>query len=351
MSERPDAIVDALVGERELSDTDRVALSRCIRPFLLEALQLAEERVAGPVQIDHICRVGGNFPVGPFELIERVGPRQVLESLAIAFGESFGEPRWQPSRLLTRMAERGDGDGKTVDSPQPPKFGGGTEQLIVIAGDGVLPAQLRTAALDADYNVALPSEAVGKLPHLILDCGAAEDDPPLEGGPQAVLCADGSLAALDLGGTAVGFNLLPPIDRGHTVELTRGPYTTDAACERATEFFATLGRSSEWVGDAAGLVLGRIVAQLINEAAFTLQEEDLEAEQIDRSIESLGLPYGPLKWCDEIGSDHVIAILEALAAEYRPDRYRVAPLLRHNSWVGKLGRHTGEGFYDYEDMW
>ena len=43
------------------------------------------------------------------------------------------------------------------------------------------------------------------MPFLIVDCGADEDDPPLQGGPQLLLCDAAPLAAQDPGGGAAGF--------------------------------------------------------------------------------------------------------------------------------------------------
>ena len=56
------------------------------------------------------------------------------------------------------------------------------------------------------------------------------------------------------------------------VELTRGPDSADSAAVAAERFFETLGKQTQWVGDAPGLVLGRIVCQVVNEAAFALGE-------------------------------------------------------------------------------
>ena len=63
------------------------------------------------------------------------------------------------------------------------------------------------------------------MPWLLVDAGADPEGPPLQGGPVALLCADGSLHALDAGGGAVGFHVLPPIDGAPLVELTRGDGT------------------------------------------------------------------------------------------------------------------------------
>jgi 3-hydroxybutyryl-CoA dehydrogenase len=163
-----------------------------------------------------------------------------------------------------------------------------------------------------------------------------------------VLCAEGSLAALDPGGAATGFHCLPPLEPVQLVELTRGETTSPAAAERTENFFATLGKHVEWVADAPGLVLGRIVCQLVNEAAFALGEGVGSADDIDAGM-LLGLnhPHGPLHWADVIGLDHVLAVLDGLADEYREDRYRAAPLLRRHVLSGRLGLATGAGFFDH----
>ena len=110
------------------------------------------------------------------------------------------------------------------------------------------------------------------------------------------------------------------------------------AGERAEEFFAALGKHVEWVGDAPGLVLGRIVCQLVNEAAFALGEGVGSADDIDAGmLLGLNYPHGPLDWADAIGLDHVLTVLDGLADEYREERYRAAPGLRRAG----LGRAAG----------
>jgi 3-hydroxybutyryl-CoA dehydrogenase len=132
------------------------------------------------------------------------------------------------------------------------------------------------------------------------------------------------------------------------VELTRGPFTASSAAERAERFFATLGKHVVWVGDAPGLVLGRMVCQVVNEAAFALGEGVGSAEDIDAGmIHGLNYPRGILAWADEIGLDHVCAVLEGLREELGEERYRLAPSLRTLAWSGRLGRQTGEGFFRY----
>ena len=345
-------------------------VNRCNRPFSLEALKLLQERIAPLEEIDRICRMGGGFRMGPFELMDLVGVDVGLDVSRSFYEQSFGEPRWRPSPITVRTVAAGRLGRKTgrgyyeypdlLDSgppthrppdPDPPPAGGG-DGLIVIAGHSPLAHELADAAQDAGWDVAIPEEAHEREPpFLILDLTEGEEpDVPLQGGPQAILCGAGSLAMLDPGGGAVGFHALPPLEQATLVELTGGPDSASSAGAAAQRFFATLGKHTAWVGDAPGLVLGRIVCQVVNEAAFAIAEGVGSAEDVDAGmVHGLNYPRGILAWADEIGLDHVLAVLDGLYEERREERYRAAPLLRSLVMSGRVGRQTGEGFFSYED--
>jgi 3-hydroxybutyryl-CoA dehydrogenase len=338
-------------------------VNRCGRPFGLEALRALQEGLASVEQIDRICRLGGGFRMGPFELQDLVGIDVGFEVSKSFYEQSFGEPRWRPSLISARMAASGrhgrkagrgwyvygeDGGGPPSD-PDPPVSGGG-DGLLVVAGDGAVAAELADLARGAGWRVAGAEEAgeSGDVPFLILDCGADPHEAVLQGGPRAILLAEGSLAALDPEGGAAGFHALPPLGAARLVEATRGPHTSLIAFERTEHVFGTLGKHVEWVGDAPGLVLGRIVAQLVNEAAFALRDGIGSADDVDAGM-TLGLnhPRGPLAWADAIGLEHVLAILDALWEEHHDPAYRACPLLRRHVWDGRLGVATGAGFHDH----
>jgi 3-hydroxybutyryl-CoA dehydrogenase len=350
----------------DAADGPGFLVNRVNRPFGLEALRLVTERLATVEQVDRIARLGGGFRMGPFELMDLVGV-DVGFDVSKSFHElSFGEPRWRPSPLSARMVAAGrtgrksgrgfydyrDGAHRPPDPQEPPpaelpRAPGGP--LVVIAGQLVLAQLLLERAEDAGWDARTPAEAEGEVPYLILDCGAGEDDPPLQGGPQAVCCHAGSLAVLDPGGAAVGFHALPPLEPGGLVELTRGPDSLDAAAEAAERFFATIGMHTEWVGDAPGLVLGRIVCQLANEAAFAVGEGVGSPEDVDAGlVHGLNHPRGILGWADAIGLDHVLSVLDALSEEYREERYRAAPVLRRLVLADRVGATAGEGFFAYD---
>ena len=351
-------VIDAVDGPGFL-------VNRCNRPFGLEALKLLGERIAPLEEIDRSCRMGGGFKMGPFELMDLVGVDVGLDVSRSFYEQSFGEPRWRPSPITVRMVaagrhgrksgrgyyEYGDGEHRPPDPEAPDARAG--DGLVVIAGDSPLAAELRAAAHAAGWDVAEPEDALdSEPPRLILDLSLHGEEPeaPLQGAPQAICCAAGSLGALDPGGSAVGFHALPPFAESRLVELTHGPDSASSAARATEHFFETLGKRTAWVGDAPGLVLGRIVCQVVNEAAFALGEGIGSAEDIDAGmVHGLNYPRGILRWADAIGLDHVLSVLHALCDERREERYRPAPALSRLAWSGRLGRQTGAGFFDYDE--
>ena len=328
----------------DATDGPGFLVNRCNRPWGLEALRLLQEGIATPDEIDRICRLQGGFRMGPFELMDLVGVDVGFAVSQSFYEQSFGEPRWRPSPLAARQAASGDigrksgrgwydyGDGPhRADDPEPPQHGGG-DGTVVVSGSLPVARELRALAQQAGWQLA--DDAGGVEPFLVVDCGGAPDEgdvpPPAaeeSGAPVALLCAEGSLAALDPTGEAVGFHVLPPLEHAALVELTGAP--DSAAGTAAARFFTSLGKHVAWVGDAPGLVLGRIVCQIVNESAFALGERIGNAEDIDAGM-VLGMnhPRGPFQWGDAIGWEHVLLVLDALADEYREDRYRAAPALR-----------------------
>jgi 3-hydroxybutyryl-CoA dehydrogenase len=311
-------------------------VNRCGRPFGAEALRLLQEGIAGHEEIDRICRMGGGFRMGPFELMDLVGIDVGFE-VAQSFTElSFGEPRWKPSPIQARMVAAGrlgrkagrgfyeysrEGRHRPPD-PDPPAAGAGDARAATVLGTGPLADGLRRRARAAGLE---PLD--GPSADLVVDAGLAPPANPPGGRPLVVLCAAGSLAALGQP-EAVGFHALPPLADCRLVELTKLPGTPPAAAEAAESFFAGLGFGHIWVGDAPGLVLGRIACQLVNEACFAVGEGVGGEEDVDLGT-TLGLnhPRGPFAWLEAIGVEHVCTLLDALWRERREERYRPAPLL------------------------
>ena len=320
-------------------------VNRCGRPFSGEGLRLLQERVAGHEQIDRICRLGGGFRMGPFELMDLVGIDVGFE-VAKSFNElSFGEPRWRPSPIQARMVAAGRLGRKSGrgfydytpegvcprEDPDPPDVANGSGKgggaLVSVIGFGRIATTIQQLAREAGYELREGGPA-----ELVIDAGVEPHPSPPGGAPLGVLCAASSLASRGEPG-AVGFYMVPD---AKLVELTRLPTTQGFVAEAIEEFFQRLGFVTEWVEDAPGLVLGRIVCQLVNEAAFAIGEGVGSADDVDKGLR-LGLshPRGAVEWSEAIGVEHVVAVLDALWEERREERYRTAPLLRRAAALGR----------------
>jgi len=94
-------------------DSPGFIANRLARPFTLESLRMLAEGVADAETIDRICRLGGGFRMGPFELIDLIG-LDVNLSVARSFYAQGGEPeRWRPSEIQERMVGKGSLGRKT----------------------------------------------------------------------------------------------------------------------------------------------------------------------------------------------------------------------------------------------
>lgn len=76
-------------------------------------------------------------------------------------------------------------------------------------------------------------------------------------------------------------------------------------------------------------IVERVLFILINEAVDALQWQVASKEDVELAMtKGVNYPKGLLQWCDELGSDYVLAGMDALYNTYREDRYRASALLR-----------------------
>ncbi len=124
----------------------------------------------------------------------------------------------------------------------------------------------------------------------------------------------------------------------------------DKQWEQRLAFWQNRGKEVEIVDDLPGLVFPRILAMIVNEAAFALSEGVASVEDIDLAMKKgTNYPHGPFEWADEIGIDEILSVLTTLQRELGDDRYRPAAILRKLVYAGWTGKASKHGFYRYNE--
>lgn len=146
----------------------------------------------------------------------------------------------------------------------------------------------------------------------------------------------------------IGMHFFNPVPIMSLVEIVRGARTSDETHDIVAALAGALGKTPVSVNDYPGFVSNRILMPMLNEAIFCLMEGVADREAID-AVMRLGMahPMGPLQLADLIGLDVCLNIMSVLYRGFGDDKYRPCPLLRRMVAAGKLGRKSGEGFYDY----
>jgi len=146
----------------------------------------------------------------------------------------------------------------------------------------------------------------------------------------------------------IGLHFMNPVPLISRVELIKGTDTSKATIELTKEFLSGINKDWVVVNDSPGFVSNRILMVTINEAIFTFSENVASVRDIDQIFKTcFGHKMGPLETADLIGLDTILLSIEVLYNNFNDKKYLPCPLLKEMVDAGKLGRKSGQGFYDY----
>lgn len=148
----------------------------------------------------------------------------------------------------------------------------------------------------------------------------------------------------------IGLHFFNPVAVMKLVEIVPGLQTSPETADKAVKLVESVGKTSVRVNDYPGFISNRLLMPMINEAVYCLMESLADAKGID-DVMKLGMnhPMGPLELADLIGLDVCLDIMKVLYESFRDSKFRPCPLLEKMVNAGRLGRKTGQGFYQYSE--
>jgi 3-hydroxybutyryl-CoA dehydrogenase len=146
----------------------------------------------------------------------------------------------------------------------------------------------------------------------------------------------------------VGMHFFNPVHIMRLVEIVVGKQTSDETVQTVTSVGSKMRKEPIVVKDVPGFASSRLGVALGLEAMRMVEQGVASARDIDTAME-LGYnhPMGPLKLTDLVGLDVRLNIAEYLHRELGSETFRPPEVLRRLVSEGKLGKKTGQGFYDW----
>jgi len=148
----------------------------------------------------------------------------------------------------------------------------------------------------------------------------------------------------------IGLHFFSPVDRMPVVEIIRGDKTSDHALARAMDLVAQLNKFPIVVNDSPGFYTSRIFCSYIDEAMAMLQE-GINAALIENAARQCGFATSPLAVTDEVSLDLQARVIQQAAKDAIPEnllRMHARPVVELMVEIGRLGRKTGGGFYEFQ---
>jgi 3-hydroxybutyryl-CoA dehydrogenase len=152
------------------------------------------------------------------------------------------------------------------------------------------------------------------------------------------------------GSRVVNAHWLNPAELMPLVEVSRGEHTDPGRVSRLTELLRDIGKIPVVCGPAAGYIVPRLQALVMNEAARMVEEGVAGAADIDQAVRAgLGPRFsvlGPLEFIDWGGGDILYYASRYLTAELG-ERFRAPAVVEENMTARRRGLQDGTGFYRY----
>ncbi len=143
-------------------------------------------------------------------------------------------------------------------------------------------------------------------------------------------------------GRLIGLHFFNPVALMPLVEVVRGEQSREDEVKRGAAFVAAIDKFPLITKSVPGFLVNRVLTPYMFGAMVRLEQGE-DKERIDEAARTFGMPMGPIELADSVGLDvcaHVAKILGSSSEGSQLDRLVAS---------GKLGKKSGQGFYEWKD--
>jgi len=143
----------------------------------------------------------------------------------------------------------------------------------------------------------------------------------------------------------IGLHFFNPVAKMPLVEVVHDNNTDPKEIERAAAFCGQINRFQLPVKSSPGFLVNRVLSPYMLKAMQIHRERKVPMEALDQAATEFGMPMGPVELADTVGLDVGLNVMGMLGGE---DSAEDASLLKSYVDKGKLGKKSGEGFYQWK---
>ncbi|MEE1667450.1 3-hydroxyacyl-CoA dehydrogenase [Streptomyces sp. NPDC002387] len=219
------------------------------------------------------------------------------------------------------------------------------------ARDRLLPAETLAELADCSLVVEAVLERLDVKQQLFRELEDVVGDDCLLATNTSSLSVTAVGGALRNAGRFVGLHFFNPAPLLPLVEVVSGFATDVTSATRAYETARAWGKTPVACADTPGFIVNRIARPFYAEAFAVLEAQAADPATIDAVLrESGGFRMGAFELTDLIGQDVNESVTRSVWESFFQD-VRFTPSLAQRRLVesGRLGRKSGQGWYDYAD--
>ncbi len=145
-----------------------------------------------------------------------------------------------------------------------------------------------------------------------------------------------------------GLHFFNPVPIMKLVEVIRALTTSEETYKEVFAFAQSLGKEPITAPDKPGFIVNRLLVPYLLDAIRAYEHGLGTVEDIDKGMKlGCGYPMGPFTLLDFVGLDTTYYIANIMFEEYREPAYAPPPLLKRMVLAGRMGKKSGQGFYQY----